>query len=308
MTARYLYSSAKRDAALAAIEGDAMGQIEVDLWKQILVATIASGNTPFVGPLDPYTTDMAGAWSTTRRLLADYTGPLIRVRRSSDDTELDIAADESGNLDTASLASFCGAGNGFIRLVYDQRETVGNLVQSAGAQQPKVVASGTVIVGDNSNVAQLFDDSNDILQCATATFPDCTFVISAKLIAPNFYEMLLVLNEGVTELRTLGGNDFLEMLLDGGAFITDPGELATSWRVHSASLLGSVPLSKYWIDGALIGSSAIPLSDFNTINLGARNSAGAYCWNGYQSELVLYKAAISDSQRQGVETALGAIL
>ncbi len=43
MTAQYLYSSAKRNAALAAIGGDAIGQIEVDLLKQVLVATVASG-------------------------------------------------------------------------------------------------------------------------------------------------------------------------------------------------------------------------------------------------------------------------
>lgn len=43
MTAQYLYSSAKRNAALAAIGGDTMGQIEVDLLKQVLVATVASG-------------------------------------------------------------------------------------------------------------------------------------------------------------------------------------------------------------------------------------------------------------------------
>ena len=43
MTAQYLYSSAKRNTALAAIGGDTMGQIEVDLLKQVLVATVASG-------------------------------------------------------------------------------------------------------------------------------------------------------------------------------------------------------------------------------------------------------------------------
>lgn len=43
MTAQYLFSSAKRNAALAAIGGDAIGQIEVDLLKQVLVATVASG-------------------------------------------------------------------------------------------------------------------------------------------------------------------------------------------------------------------------------------------------------------------------
>jgi hypothetical protein len=70
-------------------------------------------------PLDDYTTSLDSAWST-RLLLTSYAGsPLIRVKRSSDSAELDIG-EIGGVLDTATMSSFVGAGNGEIVSYYDQ--------------------------------------------------------------------------------------------------------------------------------------------------------------------------------------------
>ena len=61
--------------------------------------------------LDTYT-GAAVAYSL-RQLRTAYTGAAIRVRRSSDNAEQDINF-IGGDLDTASLLTFCGANNGFI--------------------------------------------------------------------------------------------------------------------------------------------------------------------------------------------------
>ena len=52
----------------------------------------------FTGILDEYS-GAAAAYSV-RRLSSSYTDGLIRVRRSSDDTEQDIGFDSNGDLDT----------------------------------------------------------------------------------------------------------------------------------------------------------------------------------------------------------------
>ncbi len=155
MTARYLYSSAKRDAALAAIEGDAMGQIEVDLLKQVLVATIASGAAPFVGAMDAYTADLACMCSVHTRWLASWSSPLIGVRRSSDDTELDILPYSTGLLNTDELLAFTGAGDGFITTVYDQSGNGNDMVQAIAASQPMIVSSGSVVINQSLPAAAL---------------------------------------------------------------------------------------------------------------------------------------------------------
>ena len=58
----------------------------------------------YVGLLDLFP-NAAAAYSL-RKLRAAYSGAAVRVRRSSDNTEQDIAFDANGNLDTSSLLSF----------------------------------------------------------------------------------------------------------------------------------------------------------------------------------------------------------
>lgn len=80
-----------------------------------------------------------------RKLRSAYTGSAIRVRRSSDNAEQDIAF--SGNdLDTASLLTFCGAGNGFITTWYDQSTNANNSTQTTPTLQAQIVSSGNLIL------------------------------------------------------------------------------------------------------------------------------------------------------------------
>jgi hypothetical protein len=85
-----------------------------------------------------------------RKLRTEYTGAAIRVRRSSDNAEQDFGF--SGNdLDTASLLTFCGAGNGFITTWYDQSTNANNATQATAANQAQIVSSGAVITDPITN-------------------------------------------------------------------------------------------------------------------------------------------------------------
>jgi len=108
--------------------------------------------------LDDYP-NAAAAYSL-RRLRSAYTGSAIRVRRSSDNTEQDIGFTALGGLDTSSLTTFCGAGNGFVTTWYDQSGNLRNATQSTAGNQPQIVSSGSVI-NINSKPSLKFDGSND---------------------------------------------------------------------------------------------------------------------------------------------------
>jgi hypothetical protein len=84
-----------------------------------------------------------------KRLNSGYSGPLIRVRRSSDNTETDIGA-SGDNLDASSLLSFCGSGDGFVTHWYDQSGNTNNAIQSTSANQPRIVSSGSLLTDSNS--------------------------------------------------------------------------------------------------------------------------------------------------------------
>jgi hypothetical protein len=92
-------------------------------------------------PLDNLTS--AAAYST-RRLRTAYTGPLLRVRRSSDNTEADIGYGADGWLDEASLLAHVGAGDGFVTTWYDQSGNGRDATQTTAGHQPNIVNAGVV--------------------------------------------------------------------------------------------------------------------------------------------------------------------
>lgn len=80
-----------------------------------------------------------------RKLRSAYSGNCIRVRRSSDNTEQNIGF-VGNDLDTASLLTFCGAGNGFVTTWYDQSGNSNNATQTTALNQPQIVSSGSLLV------------------------------------------------------------------------------------------------------------------------------------------------------------------
>lgn len=108
----------------------------------------------------------ARANGIARQLVSGYAGSLIRVRRSSDNTEQDIGI-ASGVLDTAALLTFAGGGNAFITKVYDQSGNGRDMVQTTQAAQPRIVNAGVVDtrLGFGSGI---WDGTDDYMSQASA--------------------------------------------------------------------------------------------------------------------------------------------
>ena len=103
--------------------------------------------------LDTYT-GAAAAYSV-RKLDKDYTGYAMKVRRASDDAEVDIGFDSNGDLDTSAIATHCGSGNGYVVTWYDQANiggTPNNATQSTSSKQPQIY-NGTAVITDNGKPA-----------------------------------------------------------------------------------------------------------------------------------------------------------
>ena len=94
-------------------------------------------------PLDPLSILPAMAYST-RRLLAAYSGPSMRVRRDSDNAEQDINFVD-GQLDTDGLMAFVGGGSGFVSIWYDQSGYGFDASQPSHGSQPVIVQGGVLI-------------------------------------------------------------------------------------------------------------------------------------------------------------------
>jgi len=97
---------------------------------------------------------------SVRKLRTVYTGSAIRVRRSSDNTETDIGFDANGNLNTTTLLTFVGAGDGFISKWYDQSGNANDGLQTLFGAQPKIVISG--VLQTQNGLPTLFYDNYSV--------------------------------------------------------------------------------------------------------------------------------------------------
>lgn len=78
------------------------------------------------------------------RLTPAWTGPLVTVRRDSDNATLEVPATASGRLDTASLLAWCGAASAFVALWWDQTGNARHAGQTTPALQPRLVNAGAL--------------------------------------------------------------------------------------------------------------------------------------------------------------------
>jgi hypothetical protein len=115
----------------------------------------ASAAAPLL--LDTYT-GAAAAYSL-RQLRTGVTN-VVRVRRSSDNTEQDFTA---AQITDGTLTAFCGVGDGFIRTWYDQSGNNVNLNQASASAQPQIVSSGSIIT-EGSRPAVLTNGTTQYMQ------------------------------------------------------------------------------------------------------------------------------------------------
>lgn len=90
---------------------------------------------------------------------------VIRVRRDSDNTESDFNAKQITNGD---LLSFCGSGNGFVSIWYDQSGNNVNLEQSTQTLQPAIVVNGAITTTGGKPCIRAV---NTIMQAIGANIP-----------------------------------------------------------------------------------------------------------------------------------------
>lgn len=143
----------------AAFERVAVGLPAVPLSAAVAAAT---------GPTTLGVTALPAMAYSLRQIVSSYTGPLVRVRRSSDDTELDIGLTAnlltgySKILNSPALLSFAGAGDAFVTKWYDQSGNVRHLAQTDVTKQPKIVSAGAMILVNTRPIVE-FDGVDDHL-------------------------------------------------------------------------------------------------------------------------------------------------
>jgi hypothetical protein len=111
----------------------------------------------------PESATISPEWPTeilagTQRMNAFYEGPIVKVRRSSDNAEQNFQQWEINNGD---LVTWVGAGyDGFVTRAYDQSGQENDLTQTVASLQPKIVNNGTLVTSGGT-ASMLFDGVDD---------------------------------------------------------------------------------------------------------------------------------------------------
>jgi hypothetical protein len=115
----------------------------------------------FRGVFDNLGITPTGPIFSVRRTRREYTGPLLRVRRSSDNSEQDFGYLPNGWLNTSSLLEFVGSGSGFVTVWYDQNGT-NNATMSTPSRNPLIVNNGVLEMHNGRPAIRFIDNSNSL--------------------------------------------------------------------------------------------------------------------------------------------------
>jgi Alpha-L-arabinofuranosidase B, catalytic len=265
-----------------------MNMSELVLYNSVLGASLPSArsniNTYYqiywqgngTALLDSYSG--ASAAYSLRNLSSAYTGPLIRVRRSSDNAERDIYGTFRGDLDLAALTSFVGANSGFVTTWYDQSGSGRHATQATAASQPRIVNAGAVdTLGGKPSL--IFDGTNDFMSFADLTAPQFTTFYPQKKDAAGD------ISAWFTQGNTVGTPYSPVIFQSVGIYISNGQKSTTDNTYQNTNYIllsgytnaandGFIQVNNTNIVPNLTFIESNPSSTFNRIN--ARTVAGSY--------------------------------
>ncbi|MCI4647233.1 CARDB domain-containing protein [Phaeodactylibacter sp.] len=284
-------------------------------------AIVLEGLLPILG-----TTQTASAAFGLRQLSTGYAGPLVQVRRSSDNMLEDIGMTPEGHLDTAALLSFAGGGSAFVSRLYDQSGNQRHAEQLDAARQPRMVLNG-VLERRNGVPSLFFDGSNDYLELSGALINTPRAGLQAV-----FYNNLGNHNSTVIADYDFGNNRRSFALAANanaanseyaiGAFSFDgtanivlvppsaPEAFNTAGRTALFSAYLKEQQAEAFLDFALKDSTALPVPGsvlFSDLSVRTRigcmlnNNTPANFMNGWISEAIIYPDSLAEAGRQSIE-------
>tara|TARA_R100000951_G_scaffold9678_2_gene8475 strand:- start:370 stop:1230 length:861 start_codon:yes stop_codon:yes gene_type:complete len=214
--------------------------------------------------LDEYS-GAAAAYSL-RKLSNTYSGNAVKVRRASDNAELDIAF-SGGGLDTSAIATHCGSSDGFVSVWYDQSSNSNNASQSTAANQPKIYDGTTGVETENGKPCVHFNVDHLISSAWMTQLAPMSFTL---VQTPNSSARELVIGVDTSTPYTTayhnwsssGGSGFLSPRLASFPANSVSTSLMTEDVLNLVSSYASTTAVNFYTNGSISAES--PISHSNT--------------------------------------------
>lgn len=265
--------------------------------------------------LDELGVSSIGAYSL-RKLRASYSGPVIRVLRSSDNTQQDIGFDVDGSLNQCALLAFVGSGNGFVTIWYDQSGNGRNATTYNGGDN-RIVNNGVLekFNGKAGIVSGVLSTTSSLLQ---TTIPTSTTTLTANAVS--------TMDSGnqdasrLLALKLAAGQGFYDdSNVNRGALFVSSSSNTKLTGVRAYATLSTATLSL----GSKFTATTIYDGTNNTMYLNGIGftpvaSSGTFTqqafvffngdymntrpYKGTTTEVILFNVALTNAQRQVLET------
>ena len=237
-----------------------------------------------------------------------YLGPIVKVRRSSDNATLDVYQD-NGWVDMLEIEQFSSfTDNVYVETWYDQSGNGNHITNADTTKQPMIYQGGVGLIKINENPACYFDGVNDSLN-ATFSTPIgadkelCTFILAKPSSVSNSTiagfkdsdpgaragsHRNIVINSGDIQIQT----DVSEYTGSNNAQVDVP-------FLFSSFMLDGV--TEVFTNGIFHGQTFnTNMSAVDQFSLGKDAGAESGFFNGYVQEVILYEDDIY-ADRIGIE-------
>ena len=223
----------------------------------------------------------------------------MKVRRDSDNATQNIGFDSNGDLDTAAIASFCGAANGYVDTWFDQSDNGHHATQSDTTRQPQIY-NGSSVITENGRPAL---DGNGSSTLSTGRNYAATFSAYAVVHAPS--DALGNVYSGTNERGLLQivnfGSVYRILISSGTGLLTQPAGDAPDHNL--VSLVYNGTSSTIHHQGSLVASGNAGTDSVTNMQLLSRGVFNPT--TNLVSEIIFYESDHS-ANRTAVESNLNA--
>jgi hypothetical protein len=241
-----------------------------------------------------------------------YSGNSIKVRTGG--SELDIGYN-LGVLNTSSLLTFTGSGDGFLPVEYDQSLNGNNLTQTTAANQLKIVDAGSLITSNSLPASQGSSSGGSVSSSiAFSTMSEFWFFEAIDIIDNTstqvLYESSVSISSGVGAFLIFitAGELYIANRITGSSGMTNRYSIGTGRQLITIRMIAGVERSLYtevWINDTQVSisnSSGSGTSIFTDQVLYRNARAGVSLgFNGKRQESIFYPS-VQSANRVGIQT------
>lgn len=286
------------------------GFIVMFLLPIMMYGSIANYNQfPTLKPshiLDEKLTNISFAFSM-RVLESDYTGPLVRLRRASDNAEKDFLWGDNDIVDSTAIDAWRAGSNVFIHTWYDQSGLGRDAIQTTRNRQPRFHPdmSQPYFAGDGTNDHLTVDTPNGI-QDVTNNGNEGTvlLVLNATTKQQHTFGVLTGSDRWSTHINWSNNNVYF----DPGICCNTPrffanGVNVSAWKQYTFIKTNAIAIARTGgvekFNGTHTTGRCTRREDF-AIGWATGSESGAHSNTSF-SELIMYKIDISSIEYQDIE-------